>query len=269
MELYLCRWPNGDLSIVAGRDRQEVDYILDEVGNPDAAKLIPLPSFSVHFTLKGFLDGQNIRDVSVMDAVRFDTVGESTFSAICDAYPEIHRATLDDECPLEALNKPVSAERARYQNLKDRKPISIDPLARGLQKNGDFSLSLINAAARNAAEILERGAGTAHEHKQEQWRDLKAPVPRIECYRCRKGFYSTERNRSDVRRNAADVGWSVAVPEWAAQTPAVSKEEWWATHPKAKTVDICPACIESGNRQTLIRMRSTSTLPLHTHRSDR
>ena len=37
---YLYRWPNGDISLVSGRNRLAIDEVLDEVGNPDGAEMI-------------------------------------------------------------------------------------------------------------------------------------------------------------------------------------------------------------------------------------
>jgi hypothetical protein len=33
MPLYLCRWPNGDLSAVSAPNKQEAIFLLDEVGD--------------------------------------------------------------------------------------------------------------------------------------------------------------------------------------------------------------------------------------------
>jgi hypothetical protein len=55
MGIYLCRWPNGDVSLVIGRDRLAVATVLDEVGNMDEAKMIPIRhAVAVHFHLSIF-----------------------------------------------------------------------------------------------------------------------------------------------------------------------------------------------------------------------
>ena len=52
MPVYLCRWPNGDVSIAAGESGVEVADVLDEVDNPDAAELMQLDhAVAVHFKL--------------------------------------------------------------------------------------------------------------------------------------------------------------------------------------------------------------------------
>ena len=53
MPTYLCRWPNGDMSLAAGETEVEVAYVLDEVDNPDAAELMELDhAIAVHFKLR-------------------------------------------------------------------------------------------------------------------------------------------------------------------------------------------------------------------------
>jgi len=49
MPLYLCRWPNGDCSIVWARNKDEAVIELDQVGNAEGCPLIPLHEFQVHF----------------------------------------------------------------------------------------------------------------------------------------------------------------------------------------------------------------------------
>jgi hypothetical protein len=41
MPLYLCRWPNGDCSVVWARNREDAIGELDQVGNAKGYPLIP------------------------------------------------------------------------------------------------------------------------------------------------------------------------------------------------------------------------------------
>ena len=61
----------------------------------------------------------------------------------------------------------------------------------------------------------------------------------IKCCKCGKCFGGVATKKSAVRANAEAEGSSVAIPEWAVQSPPVSRETWWQDHPKGKTVDIC------------------------------
>jgi hypothetical protein len=41
MPLYLCRWPNGDCSVVWARNKEDAIVELDQVGNAEGCPLIP------------------------------------------------------------------------------------------------------------------------------------------------------------------------------------------------------------------------------------
>ena len=59
MSVYLCRWPNGDISFVSGSNRLAIDEVLDEVGNPDGAEMIRIKhAVAVHFHLMKKIQSQ-------------------------------------------------------------------------------------------------------------------------------------------------------------------------------------------------------------------
>lgn len=74
------------------------------------------------------------------------------------------------------------------------------------------------------------------------------------CCQYGKCFDGVATKKSDVRATAEVQGWSVAIPEWAVQTPPVSPETWWQNHRKGKTVDMCPDCITRGMREAVDRL---------------
>ena len=51
MPLYMCRWPNGDCSVVWATNKGEAIEILDEVDNAEGCPLMALRDFMVHFRL--------------------------------------------------------------------------------------------------------------------------------------------------------------------------------------------------------------------------
>jgi hypothetical protein len=56
MPVFLCRSPNGDVSLAAGESEVEVADVLDEVDNPDAAELMQLDhAQTAHFDLHYYL----------------------------------------------------------------------------------------------------------------------------------------------------------------------------------------------------------------------
>ena len=48
MPLFLCRWPNGDCSVVRARTRIEAVRRLDEVGNAETCPLTQLHNLQLH-----------------------------------------------------------------------------------------------------------------------------------------------------------------------------------------------------------------------------
>ena len=51
MPLFLCRWPNGDCSIVLARSETDAIERLDEVGNAEGCPITRLHGLQVHFSL--------------------------------------------------------------------------------------------------------------------------------------------------------------------------------------------------------------------------
>ncbi len=90
MPVYLCRWPNGDISIAAGRTKDDVIAKLDEFGNADHADLFQLRDFMVDFTLKDD-GGLQLSDFGESG------FGEVTIQEIMDnAYPELEKILMSD-----------------------------------------------------------------------------------------------------------------------------------------------------------------------------
>ena len=56
MATYLCRWPNGDFSIVSAKTKADAIELLDEWGNAEQALLSRMPDCMFDFRLRD--DGQ-------------------------------------------------------------------------------------------------------------------------------------------------------------------------------------------------------------------
>jgi len=120
MPLYLCRWPNGDCSVVRANNKGEAVEVLDEIGNAEGCPLITLPTFMVHF---------RISDVGELE---LDSLGEATEDALFElAYPLLNEALLNvptDEAGnltpegLIAISGAVAKERERIRLKKVKEP---------------------------------------------------------------------------------------------------------------------------------------------------
>lgn len=120
MAMYLCRWPNGDFSVVSARTKSDAIVMLDEWGNADQATITRMTDCMFDFRLDD--DGR----VQVAD------IGEATEEFIMETcYPELQKAlsaaeSESAENPLkyqEQISEAVERERNRlWDNQPDPKP---------------------------------------------------------------------------------------------------------------------------------------------------
>jgi hypothetical protein len=81
MPVFLCRWPNGDCSIVSARTEAEAIEHLDEVANAEGCPITQLSHLQVHFTLTD--EGR----------LALEGMGEATEDEIFEfCYPELDHA---------------------------------------------------------------------------------------------------------------------------------------------------------------------------------
>ena len=134
MPVFLCRWPNGDISIVAARNKDDAIEKLDEFGNADHADLFQLPDFMIDFTLKD--DGSlELGDPGF---------GERTLNQIMEkAYPELEETLMSDELERvqqgtpeyqTVIRRAVEAERNRLSRRKKKVKEPKTELGKQIQK---------------------------------------------------------------------------------------------------------------------------------------
>ena len=86
MPLFLCRWANGDRSVVWARNQEDAIVELDQVANPEGCPIMQVQTFQVHFTLTDRGD------------LAPDRFGEGTKEEMVSrAYPLLDKA-LQDTC---------------------------------------------------------------------------------------------------------------------------------------------------------------------------
>ena len=134
MPVFLCRWPNGDISIVAARNKDDAIEKLDEFGNADHADLFQLPDFMVDFTLK---DGGSLE-------LGDPGFGERTLNQIMEkAYPELEETLMSDELERvqqgtpeyqTVIRRAAEAERNRLSRRKKKVKEPKTELGKQIQK---------------------------------------------------------------------------------------------------------------------------------------
>jgi hypothetical protein len=81
MAMYLCRWPNGDFSIVNARTKSEAIELLDEWENAEEATLTRMSDCMLDFRLS---------DSGDIELARIGEVTDECIMEVC--YPELDNA---------------------------------------------------------------------------------------------------------------------------------------------------------------------------------
>jgi hypothetical protein len=150
MAIYLCRWPNGEISIVNAKTKAEAIELLDEWGNAEQASLTRITDCMFDFKLTD--DGE----------IELAQIGESTRDCIMEiGYPELDKALttagLDDTEEgytakgQQQIREAVELERTRLRGRLPPAKEAETELGREIQKQIDGPSVLVNRIVRDAA----------------------------------------------------------------------------------------------------------------------
>ena len=151
MAIYLCRWPNGDFSIVNAKTKNEAVEMLDEWGNAERAIVSRMTDCMFDFRLCD--DG----GFELVD------VGECTRDAVIEkCYPELNKAFdgvewNEDGSDFSAegyrqIRAAVELERARLQGSQPAPKQADTGIGREIQKQTDAPSVVVNRIVREAAK---------------------------------------------------------------------------------------------------------------------
>jgi endonuclease/exonuclease/phosphatase family metal-dependent hydrolase len=152
--MFMCRWPNGDLSFVFARNREDAIIMLDEWDNAELAELRQIQSFMVDF---------NLTDEGELELQAF---GERSQDDIWDrAYPVIDQARRNaprnsagelTEPGKEMMREAVQAEKQRL-TAKKKLRVADTELGRLAQSQMGAPAALVNRQVKQAAiEVLKK-----------------------------------------------------------------------------------------------------------------
>ncbi len=150
MAIYLCRWPNGEFSIVNARTKDDAIELLDEWGNAEQAILTRLTDCMLDFRLAD--DGQ----------IELANIGERTEECIMRAcYPKLSdalgTAELDEgdedfsEKGREQVREAVELERTRLWDSQPKGKAAETEIGRAIQKQLGGPSVLVNRIVRQSA----------------------------------------------------------------------------------------------------------------------
>ena len=161
MAIYICRWPNGEFSIVAARTKSDAIELLDEWGNAEQASLKQMPDCMFDFRLD---DSGQIELAQIGEAAH-DYIMETCYPGLGEV---LMKADWDDELQdhsakgYEQIRAAVEHERNR---LWDKQPPGKDAdtaLGRDIQQHMGASSVVANRAVRRAAKkrlLSDEGEG--------------------------------------------------------------------------------------------------------------
>ena len=164
MPLFLCRWYNGDCSVVWARNKDDAIVELDQVANAEGCPITELQTFQVHFTLTD------------RSELALDGFGEGTKEdMISGAYPLLDKA-LQDACGdadydgdeslsadrRAAIAHAVEQERRRIELGETQTKEPLTELGRGVKNHTDMPTVLIDRLVRQGAtKTLKKFRGRA------------------------------------------------------------------------------------------------------------
>ena len=146
MPLFLCRWPNGDCSLVWARSKDDAIVELDQVGNADSCPIAQMRTFQLHcaltdrgdLQLEGFGEGTKDEIFSfaypLLDRVLHDASGDEAAGSDESLSPD-QRA---------AIAQAVEQERRRIEPKGTQTPEPHTQIGRDLQKQTDLPAVLID-----------------------------------------------------------------------------------------------------------------------------
>jgi hypothetical protein len=151
MSIYLCRWPNGEFSIVNAKTKVEAIELLDEWGNAEQAFLMRMTDCMFDFRLGD--DGQ----------IELADIGGSTHDCIMETcYPELSKAFATAELDETGLGQSeeghkqileaVELERTRLWNRQPPAKEAETGLGREIQKQTGAPSVVVNRIVREAAQ---------------------------------------------------------------------------------------------------------------------
>jgi hypothetical protein len=150
MAIYLCRWPNGEFSVVSAKSKNDAIELLDEWGNAEQASLTRMSDCMFDFRLD--VEGQ----------LELADIGEATHDHLMrTCYPELEKALetaeWDDTGVAYSadsrvrIREAVESERKRLWSNQPPAPEAQTEVGRQIQKQTGAASVVINRIVRRAA----------------------------------------------------------------------------------------------------------------------
>ncbi len=153
MPLFLCRWSNGDCSVVWARNKADAIVELDQVANPEGCPITQVQTFQVHFTLTDrgelVLDGFGEGTKEEMRSFAYPLLDKALQDACSDADSDGYEILSEDR--RAAIAHAVEQERSRIQLDETPTKAPLTELGRDLKNQTDMPTVLIDRMVRQGA----------------------------------------------------------------------------------------------------------------------
>lgn len=155
--MFMCRWPNGDLSFVHAASKEDAIVALDEWDNAELAEITRISEFMVDF----HLNDEGELELHAFGEVLNDHIGEKAFPLLTEARK---RALADGDEPTRAgkemIRKAVQQEKERLRGKK-RVKVADTELGKSIQRRTGAPAALVNRyVKRSATKVLEHSSTT-------------------------------------------------------------------------------------------------------------
>ena len=139
MQVFCCRWQNGDISFVAARNKKGAVIALDELGNAETSDIFTVAEFMLHLRLED--NGK----------FSFQSFGEvAHFAIMTEAYPLL-LALVEFATPSTTqVRQAVREERMRLKAREVEEPET--QVGREIKKQLDAPTALVNEIVREQAK---------------------------------------------------------------------------------------------------------------------
>ena len=144
MAMYICRWPNGEFSVVNASTKDDAIVMLDEWGNAEQASLKRMPDCMFDFRLRD--DGE----------IELADIGEATYAFIMDTcYPELNQALSlaedgSDSDGQKQIRDAVERERTRLWGSQPPAKEAATELGRDIQRQTGAPSAMVDRIVRQA-----------------------------------------------------------------------------------------------------------------------
>jgi len=148
MALYLCRWENGDFSVIQAKNKEHAIEILDEVANAEGLPVYAITGFMAHFRLTD----EGIVELEGFGEVFGDHVRERVHPILGELDVSPFDAAPEDEARIKAA---VELERGWLKATPAPEPDT--ELGKRIKAQMDLPTSVINRRIRaSAREVLKK-----------------------------------------------------------------------------------------------------------------